>query len=169
MMVAILIVFILIYAVARSYKGHLNIGFVKEPKKIKTFLIIGIAFTLIQILLGTQMREAIDIVSKQFGEPRRAEWIENTGQIFTIHRTFSWVVLALNLFLFWLIRKKDVQSSVVQRFSKTTIVIVLFEIILGVVLAYAAMLKYAQPFHLTGAVLIAGLQYSNLILIQRKD
>jgi heme a synthase len=169
MMVAILIVFVLIYAVARSYKGHLEIGFIKESGKLKYLILIAIVLTLSQILLGTQMREAIDKVSKLLGEVQRPLWIENTGQVFITHRTFSWIVLAFNAYLFWLINRNVSKGSIIQTFSKATIAIVVFEIVLGVVLAYAAMLKYAQPLHLTGAVLIAGLQFCNLILVQRKD
>jgi len=67
-----------------------------------SWLILGITFY--QMFLGTQVRESIDaLVKKGYS---RAEWIEQLGLPFFIHRSFSWLVLILLVYLFWQNRQK---------------------------------------------------------------
>ena len=168
MVVAIIIVFMLIYAVARSYYGRISLGEITNSKQIQYLLIFGVFTTMMQIVLGTQVRQAIDIAAKALGEVKRGSWIEETGLIFIIHRTFSWIVLILNGVLLLLINRNTDEGSNLRKLGKVIFGLVLSEIALGVVLAYLDMSKYAQPFHLTVAVLIAGAQYWGIVLINRE-
>ena len=85
MILSIVIVFILLYAVARSYNSVVTIEEVRETNSLSFLLILTILLTLGQVLLGTQVREMIDKVSAMMGDSLRSQWVENVGGKFQIH------------------------------------------------------------------------------------
>ena len=115
-----------------------------------------------QILLGTQIREEIDIVAFTMGDALRAEWIDNLGLSFYIHRSFSIVVLALHVYLAYLIYKLKDQR--LTRWTNVMLFIVLAEVMFGVILTYFAMPPVMQPLHLTFAALLFGAEFMILII-----
>lgn len=120
-----------------------------------SWLILVITFY--QMFLGTQVREAIDaLVKKGY---TRAEWIEQLGLPFFIHRSFSWLVLILLVYLFWQNRKKWHYSRINVAFY-----LLAAELFTGVALAYADMPGLVQTAHLVFAsVLLA------VLLLMRYD
>lgn len=158
MIVAIVIVFILIYILFKSHpnalasiqrKGSTNLG-----QLIK--LAIGLSFC--QVILGTQVREAIDGVIADLGYASRGQWIDALGLSFYIHRSFSIIVLGINALLVY--RLLDGQKSrLVILLSQGIIAVVLLEILTGIVMAYWAVPAFAQPLHLTLAIVLLGIQY----------
>ena len=79
MVVALLLVGILIYTVARSQREE----FVQDPyAEVPGFyLVLWIAAicSVVQILLGIQVREAIDTIAETLGQGARAEWVDRIG------------------------------------------------------------------------------------------
>ncbi|MBM3916237.1 MAG: heme A synthase [Sphingomonadales bacterium] len=110
-----------------------------------SWLILGITFY--QMFLGTQVREAIDaLVKKGYS---RAEWIEQLGMPFFIHRSFSWLVLILLSYLFW----KNRTEWKYQRIN-VAFYLLAAELFSGVALAYADMPGLVQTAHLVFASLL---------------
>ncbi|MEN9742820.1 MAG: hypothetical protein RLZZ65_625 [Bacteroidota bacterium] len=106
-----------------------------------------LAITFYQMFLGTQVREAIDaLVKKGYS---RAEWIEQLGVPFLIHRSFSWLVLILLSYLFWQNRKKWHYSRI-----NTAFYLLAAELSTGVALAYADMPGLVQTAHLVFASIL---------------
>ena len=99
---------------------------------------------LFQIILGTQVREQIDEISKLLQFKQRVLWIERLDNVFILHRSFSWLIAASCLFLWWKARSFDV----LQKNSLTILISVFATIILGVVMAYFDIPALAQPIHL---------------------
>ena len=120
-----------------------------------SWLILVITFY--QMFLGTQVRESIDaLVKKGY---TRAEWIEQLGLPFFIHRSFSWLVLILLVYLFWQNRKKWHYARINAAFY-----LLAAELFTGVALAYADMPGLVQTAHLVFAsVLLA------VLLLMRFD
>ena len=120
-----------------------------------SWLILVITFY--QMFLGTQVRESIDaLVKKGY---TRAEWIEQLGLPFFIHRSFSWLVLILLVYLFWQNRKKWHYARINVAFY-----LLAAELFTGVALAYADMPGLVQTVHLVFAsVLLA------VLLLMRYD
>lgn len=59
----------------------------------------------VQVVLGAQAREAIDVVVHQDPEMPRAGWIKAAGAAFKIHRSFAWsLVVASGGMIFWILR-----------------------------------------------------------------
>jgi heme a synthase len=166
---AVLIVFILTYIVfAPQTVQNIDIPPLQMERgqgvrqKAPLLWILRIAFllTLLQVLLGTQVREAIDLIAKQIGEAGRGSWVGKLGIEFYIHRSFSWLILGFNLYFIYLCRKNVVwQHLIVRKFALFVLILCLAEIVIGVALAYGGMPFFLQPLHLFVGVVLVGLQY----------
>jgi heme a synthase len=120
-----------------------------------SWLILGITFY--QMFLGTQVRESIDaLVKKGYA---RTEWIEQLGLPFFIHRSFSWLVLILLVYLFWQNRQKWHYSRINVAFY-----LLAAELCTGVALAYADMPGLVQTAHLVFATILLA-----VLLLMRYD
>lgn len=130
-----------------------------DNKTLKRLSIVTIFLLLAQIILGTRVREQIDHISAVLNFTRRDMWISKLDYIFYIHRTFSLVIAGLCLYLFLHYRKYHT-----LRLSSWLIMIcVLFNIFLGVVMAYLNIPAFAQPLHLLlSSVLITAVYYNLL-------
>ena len=123
-------------------------------------LMSGMIFiVLFQIILGTQVREEIDVISKSLSYEQRELWIDKLGYIFIIHRSFSWAVLIGGLALYFMGRN-------ILEFSKSVrwITINIFAIIgLGITMVYLDVPALSQPLHLLLAcALLMQLFYSRI-------
>jgi cytochrome c oxidase assembly protein subunit 15 len=58
-------------------------------------------FTLIQVGMGTQVREAVDLIATHHNYIDREYWRDSFPLIFYVHRSFSAVILFTNLWLAW--------------------------------------------------------------------
>jgi heme a synthase len=154
MLVALLIVALQLYTIYVVSNKSNNKLF---EAKFNTFLIVAITLTIIQIVLGTSVREHIDTISET-GLPKIA-WLQNPSISFYIHRSFSILVLLTNVFL--LIRNKKGLLG----FSKIkwVIAIITFEIITGIIMAYFEFPFGSQAIHIVLATLLFGVQFYLLL------
>jgi len=155
MFLALGIVALLIYLVHQSsFEREINssLGF--------WWLTACIAVLLVQILMGTQVREAID----QVAGASRDTWISNLGSEFIIHRSFSWIVLILHVGLMVRLYKTEGLKS----FALTLILLILGTILTGMGMAYFAVPAFLQPVHLLLATVTFGLQFAFLLRLNRK-
>ena len=150
MLAALLIIALQLMTIYSVQKDKKVIVF---DQKFKLFLIITLILTLIQIVLGTNVREHIDIVSKT-GAPEIL-WLQNPSISFYIHRSFSILVLIANLYLYTLNRKLDLG------FSKINWVMILLsiEIISGMAMYYFDFPFGTQTIHIVLATLLFGVQF----------
>lgn len=110
-------------------------------KQLSTGLLV---LLLLQIVLGTQVREQVDEISKPLQYKQRELWIEQLDSIFLIHRSFSWLVMAGCLFLSWKARA----FLTLRKNSLLILGCVSAAILLGVVMMYCHIPAWAQPLHL---------------------
>jgi len=114
-----------------------------------------------QILMGTQVREQVDIVAKSTAD--RSVWIEMLPSIFYIHRSFSIVILVLAAWLYF----KGKESLRLVQFNWAMLVLML-ELLVGIVLAYLDMPAPMQPIHLLLGVLSFALVFYAGLRLQFK-
>ncbi len=181
MFLAILIVFMLIYAVAlATAKVQYNNFYVEKisNRKILNLVLVGAMLMLfVQTFLGTQVRETIDIVAKQLGEGKRDSWMEQMGLTFYVHRSFSLLIFGVHAYLIYLL-KKNKKHNLAQEghliihkkgfFNTSGNVLIGFiaiEIASGAAMAYLAIPAFLQPLHLVVAVLILGVQFFALLFV----
>ncbi len=114
---------------------------------------------LVQIILGTQVREEIDIISKALSYEQRELWIGQLGNIFFIHRSFSWIVLIGILGMYF----KGRHISTYLPHIRYIVLVLLVIILLGIIMTYFDMPALAQPLHLfLASALLMQLFYSRL-------
>ena len=169
MILSIVIVFILLYAVARSYNSVVTIEEVRETNSLSFLLILTILLTLGQVLLGTQVREMIDKVSAMMGDSLRSQWVENVGGKFQIHGVFSIFIFSLNLLLFYRIRKNIAEKGIIYNFTLWLLILIVGEILSGISLAYLGFPAFMQPFHLTIAIVAIGIQFVIYLLLNKES
>ncbi|MCE2496033.1 MAG: COX15/CtaA family protein [Flavobacteriales bacterium] len=120
----------------------------------RVFLGVAVLLSLIQILLGTQVREEIDFIAKSLGGLNRVTWIDQLPIIFKVHRSFSIVVLAVNAVVVGLnyLRWEPIKEV----YWMGALIVV--EVATGIALAYAGLPRALQPMHLVFSFLIFVLQ-----------
>jgi cytochrome c oxidase assembly protein subunit 15 len=156
MFLALLIVALLIYIVHQSSYGreiNSSLGF--------WWLVASMGVLLVQILLGTQVREAIDQLAPSVS---REAWISNLDAAFVIHRSFSWIVLILHVGL--IVKLHKTQGSKV--FALTLILLILGTILTGIGMAYFGFPAFLQPLHLLLATVTFGVQFAFLLRLNRR-
>jgi cytochrome c oxidase assembly protein subunit 15 len=166
MLVAILILAISIYTYHYLIQSRNNITLInKIGYLIKIVVISAIFLTVIQITIGTEVREEVDSVQMMFKELDRSEWLSEVGRVFTYHKDLAILTLILNCTLCYLIIRK-VKEQTILKFSYSIIVFLLMQIITGIALSYFALPPWAQAAHILLATLLFSTQfYLYLILI----
>ncbi|MFC5410589.1 heme A synthase [Larkinella bovis] len=166
MLLAILVVFALLYVMAVSYTGHLAIETGRRKKTVvNRVLIWALVLSLLQVLIGTQVREAIDEVVQRIGYSERERWIDSLDYTFYVHRSFSLIIFAFQLAVLYQLRNYSTGKGILFRLTNALVALVVIEILTGLLLAYFAVPAAAQPVHLTLAIIILGLQFTALLLL----
>lgn len=168
MLLALALVAVLLYSYHRAGRLLTNLTVaVPVPKKMVRILVVGMVLMVFQIVLGTQVREAIDAVSYALGNMLRGEWVERTGLVFLVHRSYSLVLLAIHLvYFFWAFQYAQ-RHSPVKFWSQALVLVILFEIGSGMGMAYFAIPAFLQPVHLVLGSLILGIQF--LLVLHLND
>jgi len=156
MMMALVIVGVLLWILFLA-KQKSNAAEIKRNFKL---LIIGaLVLSTIQIVLGTQTRQLVDETVDVVGYDAKDLWLENPTISFYIHRTFSIVVLLVNVLIWYFNKKRNYQLF------KTNWVLLLigFEIATGIAMYYFDFPFLSQPLHLVLASLLFGVQFYLLL------
>jgi len=162
---ALVIVAMLIYAVERSQKDTSVSASLTLSREVWFWLWLAILLTFTQIIIGTQVRERVDVVAFTANYANRGGWVQQLGSVFTTHRTFSAVLFAVNVYLVY--RLLQLRSRVMHRLAFAIIALVGMEIVAGVVLGAFAIPAAVQPIHLTLATVLFGIQFWAMVLYQR--
>lgn len=126
----------------------------KSDAKFQRLMLFSLVLTLIQVVLGTQVREHVDEQVKN-GVTASILWLQSPTVEFYLHRSFSIVVLLVNLYLFSKNRKENLG------FNKMNWVLGLIgiEILTGIAMAYFDFPFGSQAIHLVIASILFGIQF----------
>ena len=153
MLMALFIVALLIYLVYSGSKSFIN-----RNKTFKYLLLFGLFLTLIQIVLGTQVRQVVDEQSKLFAYDKSL-WLNDIPLVYEYHRTFSILVISVNVALFYINKKLQLGNNYINY----VILLLVFEIITGASMFYFDFPFGTQTVHLVFASIIFGLQFYILL------
>jgi len=160
MLLALFIVALLIYAIARSQNDLLQkINITQLPAQFKTVLTIAMGCTLIQVAMGTQVRESVDLIANYHNYIDREYWRDSFPIIFYVHRSFSSIILFTNLWLAWKVYQSVDKDNLLLRLSYALMGLIITAILAGVSLDRLGMPAVVQPIHLLMANLIFGVQF----------
>jgi cytochrome c oxidase assembly protein subunit 15 len=160
MLAALLIVafqLIVIYSVKQNRKP---LGY---NQKFNWILLGALFLTIVQIVLGTTVREHVDMVSET-GAPE-IMWLQSPTIAFYIHRSFSIVVLLTNVYLFLLNRKLNLG----YRKLNWIMGLLFIEILSGISMYYFDFPFGTQTIHVVIATILFGFQLYTILESKKKN
>lgn len=163
MMLAMAITALLLFAAFKSTSEKWRL--IVRPAARKWLLGVGILlliFTLVQLVLGTEIREAVDRI--KFSVPRDY-LLAKIGAIDEIHRSFSWTVFLSGAGLVYLSFRKT-HSNILNKLSLGVMGAIILQIVFGIGLYYFGMPRAFQVLHLTGAAILICLEVLFLLVVQ---
>ena len=166
MVVAVLILNVLLFTVYRSMRQRLQIVLPADARtRLSGWLVALILVTLLQIVLGTQIREALSEISASYVTLPRGEWIEQVGLADQVHRAASWLILGLSLAFYAAVRKRRIDGAL-RELAALNNSAVLLQIVLGAGLVYLALPPALQLFHLGIAAFMTSIQFLALLFVR---
>tara|TARA_B100000809_G_C15100124_1_gene516571 strand:- start:689 stop:1714 length:1026 start_codon:yes stop_codon:yes gene_type:complete len=147
-MVIVAFILYLIYASKLKFKNQVfDVTF-------RNVILVTLVLSLVQIVLGTQVRQHIDERVKDIGYIKSL-WMETPNLQFYVHRSFSILILVSNGWLFF--RSKKLNLG----YTKTNLLMlcILTEIISGIAMYYFDFPFLSQPLHLVIALIMFGIQF----------
>jgi len=153
--IALLIVSLLIYITQQSYyMDWLKLDPTRDSKNIK-FWIAGLwLLSLIQILLGTQIRSALQVISDHFPMLTELEWLAKVGPINTIHSILGVLLLIIIIYITFMIKKVNQKPDSI---AIVLSVIMFVQLLIGFILVYVGIPELIQLLHLWLASISIGL------------
>lgn len=155
--VAALIYLIHLATVNKKYTAKYDLFF-------HIFTWVAMLFSLIQIGLGTQVRQFIDVQTRS-GITDVSVWLANPDVTFYIHRTFSFVIFFVNLYLF--LRNKRLNLGNIK--MNWIMFLLILEIITGILMYYIHFPFGTQAAHLVLAAIMYGLQFAIILETGKKS
>ncbi|MGN0003468.1 MAG: heme A synthase [Sphingobacterium composti] len=132
---------------------------------LKALAIVSLVVTLIQVVYGTEVREIIDHLNAD-GVPR-VNWIDAIGVNYDIHRILAYLTLFLTVLFFFLVKNRFSKSSIQSQYAWIILILVVFQMLSGIILARFAVPAFAQTTHLVLASLFFGAQYYLMLLMTK--
>ena len=142
--------------------------FVKKlPRSItfNSFVAVSLVLTIIQISIGTQVRQFIDGQIHYWGLESPTKWLIEAPFLFYFHRSFSLLVLFVNLTIGYILFR----HQYIPLFFLGILLLIGLEILSGIWMYYFDFPFSSQPLHLLLASLLFGAQtYFMIRIIKQK-
>jgi cytochrome c oxidase assembly protein subunit 15 len=173
MIVALVIVSLLLYATVYAFyaprwhaaggRDRRVLSWPEERNRLSIGAIVLIVVTLIQVAIGTQVREGVDHALD--AGTSRAEALSTVGWLDYLHRDSALAVLGLALVLMLMVWANLARTRAIERSSYAVVALAGAQVLLGGVMAYIALAPVAQILHLTLAALLLGAETVTMLLV----
>ena len=177
MLLAMIIVGVLLYASFKSKEDFVELRMSHKSKQqfLRLGIIIGV-LSIIQMILGTQVREAIDLVNEGIVITDRSLWIVHIGVIYKVHRSFSWLlIIAIALLSYRVLKFSKYQLGTTTAGLKGFILLgyaipigVLSQFIIGVGLQWFDMPRVLQVLHLVGVTFLLSFIFIFVLMLSQR-
>ncbi|WP_293298489.1 COX15/CtaA family protein [Pedobacter sp. UBA4863] len=168
MLLALVILAILIYTY--NYAKQLY----KEPTVImyrvawlKGFLFFTIAISILQIVIGTEVREAIDMIAKSLQYNGRNTWVSKVGDMFVYHRDMAIIVAISNFIVYKMVIDRFSGKALPLIMANYLMIVLVVQVLSGLLLSYLGMPPYAQAIHILFSMIMFSVQYYLYLLVYR--
>jgi len=168
MLLAIVILAISIY----TYNYAKQLG--KAPSVImyrilwlKGFLLFTLVISIIQIVLGTEVRESVDVIAKSLSYGLRGTWIDKVGAVFSYHRDLAILVVICNGIIYKMVIDRFSGKAAPLLTARFILITLLIQLLSGFALAYIAFPPAAQAVHILFSTLLFSLQFYLYLLVYR--
>ena len=162
MIMAIILLFIL-FSILSIVNKKSNLK--DLPRNISVLIILSIIILSAQIITGTEVRKFIDIKMELYNYSQKEKWFEEIPSIFYTHRSFSWIIFILNIYIIYMLNKIRLKSII--KYSVNALIFI--QIFTGILMYYLNFPFSTQPIHLLLSTIIIGLQFYFLMLYNTKS
>ncbi|WP_316737695.1 COX15/CtaA family protein [Pedobacter aquatilis] len=166
MLLALVILAISIYTYSYAKQLH------KEPSVImyriawlKGFLFFTLAVSIVQIILGTEVREAIDVIAKSLAT--RNTWVSKVGDVFSYHRDFAILVVIANGVIYKMVIDRFSGKAAPLLTARFILLTLAIQMLSGFALAYISLPPVAQALHILFSTMLFSLQFYLYLLVYR--
>ena len=153
MLMALVIISLIIYSILKA-KNHKESKIIKDTF-VKNLILFSVFVSLFQIIIGTQVREFIDLQYEIYGPNKKNQWLNAPNFYFYFHRSFSILIVLLNFSLYYLIKSKNYSSILIKKIG----IVILLEIFVGIIMFYLDFPFLSQPIHLLLATILFSYQF----------
>jgi cytochrome c oxidase assembly protein subunit 15 len=153
MLMALVIISLIIYSIFKA-KNHKESKIIKDTF-VKNLILFSVFVSLFQIIIGTQVREFIDLQYEIYGPNKKNQWLNAPNFYFYFHRSFSILIVLLNFSLYYLIKSKNYSSILIKKIG----IVILLEILVGIIMFYLDFPFLSQPIHLLLATILFSYQF----------
>ena len=168
MLLALVILAISIYTYNYAKQLH------KEPSVImyriawlKGFMFFTLAVSIAQIILGTEVREAIDVIAKSLLFNERNTWISKLGSVFNYHRDLAILVVISNGIIYKMVIDRFSGKAAPLLTARFILLTLLIQVLSGFILAYISLPPFAQALHILFSTMLFSLQFYLFLLVFR--
>ena len=151
MVMALVIVAVILYIIQLARP---KLATVKYNSTFRNVLLFSLLLTLIQVAIGTQVRQFVDEQVKN-GLTASILWLQNPSITFYVHRSFSILVLLVNVYLYI----KNTKFGLGYSKINWVLAIIGIEILTGMAMAYLDFPIGSQAIHLVLASILFGIQF----------
>ncbi|MEJ2882656.1 COX15/CtaA family protein [Pedobacter sp. GR22-6] len=170
MLLALVILAILVYTY--NYAKQLNASstvIMSKLSGLKVLILLAVLGSIVQITLGTEVREAIDAIAKNMQYTGRGTWVDHVGENFSYHRDLAIFILVLNVIIYKLVKDRFNGKATALLVANGIAITLLIQLASGVLLSNFALPPYAQALHILFSTLLFSLQYYLYLLVYRTD
>lgn len=168
-LVALLILAVAIYTYhTAKFKSLDNVATKPVTIGLKFLSIVSLVITVMQITLGTRVRETVDFVVTSFPNLSRGNWVAKIGESLNYHRDAAILILMINAGLYLLVLQSYKYKSKVIKYLNYILILIVLQMIVGGFLSYLSLPPTAQALHILFASLMFGVQFYFVLLINQK-
>jgi len=155
---SLVIVSLLIWILIRTFPQRFTYSKETIHTKFNFLIVLLLLLIFLQISIGTQVREEIDLIIVANNNSNRELWIDSLGKVFLFHRVIGYGLLILSAYLYFGFRK-SVKNRVISKSISIVFYCVLLETLSGIALAVFSLPPYLQPVHLLLSTIVFGLLF----------
>lgn len=140
----------------------LRLNYIISEKKTYSYhslfnklLIVATIFSLVQIAMGTQVRQFIDEQVKLFGFENKNYSLMDPNWKFYFHRSFTIAIILVNVGMFYINQVNNLGYKLVN----WILFLIFLETITGILMYYAEIPFGTQAIHLMSGAILFGLQF----------
>ena len=132
---------------------------------IKWLAAFSLLLIVVQVTLGTGVREEIDMIADATNGLNRDQWLGQLTGVFDMHRTLALISAVVIVLLFFVIRSRFATHTYQSRFTNLLLLLLVLQVASALVLEFFDIPPFAQTVHLVIASLLFGTQYYLLLLL----
>jgi len=165
MLLALVILAIQVYTYAYAQQlSKEKVVVISKMTWLKLLIVGAIAISILQIVLGTEVREAI---SKNLLNQQRETWVGKVGDVFSYHRDLAILVAILNVLIYKIVMDKFGGKATELRVGNSIVIVLIVQVLSGLLLSNFALPPFAQAIHILFSTLLFTLQFYLYLLVYR--